>query len=177
MCIAVILCSAGVGCGGGSRSQEARNPAVAQGRAVAGCETKIDGSGGHGWRRDATAVGRFGVFGSGRDFRTAQKQDFPALRQRDVSGPILTTKTPFVVEGSQPVEVAVAPADRSRAGLIVAPFAGPGAGSYAEVRFVPCGAQPRTWWAGGWALRDQRQVTVSVHPQNGPESRMVVGRP
>jgi hypothetical protein len=178
--IAVILCSAAVGCGGGSHRQEARNPAVGQGRAIAGCETKIGGSGGYGWRQDATAVGRFGVFGSGRDFRTAQKQpvrDFPALQQRHVSGPILATKTPFVVEGGQPVEVAIAPADRSRAGLIVAPFAGPGAGSYAEVRFVPCRDQLRTWWAGGWALRDQRQVTVSIQPQNGPESHLVVGRP
>src|SRR5262249_26841171 len=143
----------------------------------AGCETKIGGSGGYGWRQDVTAVGRFGVFGSGRDFRTAQKQDFPALRQRQKSAPILVTKTPFVVQGRQPVEVAIAPADRSRAGLIVAPFAGPGAGSYAEVLFVPCRDQPQTWWAGGWALRDQGQVTISVQPQNGRESDLVVGRP
>ena len=179
--IALILCSAGAGCGGGSHSQGTPHPAIAQGSAVAGCETKIGGSGGYGWRRDSTAVGRFGVFGSGRDFRTAQKtpiRDFPPLQQRHVSGPILVQKTPFVVEGGQPVEVAIAPADRSRAGLIMAPFAGPGAESpYAEVRFVPCGDQPRTWWAGGWALRDQSQVTVSVRPENGPESQLVVGRP
>jgi len=173
----VILCCAAAGCGGGSHSQEARATAVGQGSATAGCETKIGGAGAYDYRQNATAVGGFGVFGSGRDFRTAQKQNLPALRQRHVSGPILVTKTPFVVEGRRPVEVTIAPADRSRAGLIVAPFAGPGAGSYAEVRFVPCSDQPQTWWAGGWALRDQRQVTVSVQPQNGPESHLVVGRP
>jgi ketosteroid isomerase-like protein len=35
----------------------------------------------------------------------------------------------------------------------------------------------RVDWAGGWALRDQHQVTVSVQPQNEPESHLVVGRP
>jgi hypothetical protein len=176
--ITVVVCFAIVGCGGGSDRDSADPALIAQGSAVARCESAMFGAvGSNDWRQLANAVGRFGVYGTGRDFRTAEKTPltgFRGLQQRRVSGPILLTKTPFVVEGRQPVEVAIDPRDRVRAGLVVAPFDRPG--PYAEIRFVPCRDQPRTWWPGGWVLRDQGRVAVSIHEQNGPESQLVVGR-
>jgi hypothetical protein len=138
----------------------------------------MGGPGSGDWGRAATAVGRFGVYGSGRDFQTALKEPvagYRGLGQRGISGPILGTKTPFVVEGTEPVEVAIDPEDRVRAGLVVAPFDRPG--PYASIRFIPCRDQPRTWWAGGWVLRDQDVVTVSVQQGDGAESQLVVGHP
>ena len=100
---------------------------------------------------------------------------FSGLQQRQVDGPILVTKTPFVVEETTPVTVEIVPRDRHRAGLVAGvPFGG---GPYAEIRLVPCRDQPRTWWPAGWVLRDHGQVTVSVRSDNGPESQLVVGRP
>jgi hypothetical protein len=172
--VVVVLCFSVVGCGGGSADQAT----IAQGRMSAGCGGAMAGPGAGDWRPDATAAGRFGVYGTGRDFRTAQKapvRGFRGLQQRQVSGPVLTTKTPFVVEGREPIEVAISLGDRPRAGLVAGvPFGG---GPYAEIRFVPCRDQPRTWWPGGWVLRDQGQVTISVRPVNEPESQLVVGRP
>ena len=101
--ITLIVCFALVGCGGGSDRDSADQAAIAQGSAVARCESAMSGAGGsNDWRQLASAVGRFGVCGTGRDFRTAQKTPltgFRGLQQRRVSGPILVTKTPFVVEG------------------------------------------------------------------------------
>lgn len=178
MAIAVLLCLSLPGCGGGSDNHSVGKPDIAQGRVSAGCRGAMVGAGAGDWRPDATAAGEFGVYGNGRDFRTAQKTPvalFSELQQRHVHGPILLTKTPFVVEGRQPIEVVISPADRERAGLVAAtPFGG---GPYAEVRFVPCRDQPRTWWPGGWVLRDQGRVTLSVRPVNQPESQLVVGRP
>ena len=138
----------------------------------------MGGAGGSDWHRLATSTGRFGVYGTGRDFRTADKQGiaaFSGLQERHVRGPVLVTKTPFVVEGETPVTVAIAPSDRPRAGLVAGvPFGG---GPYAEIRLVPCPDQPRTWWPAGFVLRDQGQVSLSVRPANGPESQLVVGRP
>jgi hypothetical protein len=176
--ITVMLCLAFLGCGSGSDKDSSDHATIAQGSTTAACSSAIGGSGSNDWRQLATAVGRFGVYGTGRDFRTAQKApvaDFGGLQQRQVSGPILVTKTPFVVEGENPLEVAIAPYDRARAGLVVGPpFGG---GPYAEVRFVPCREQPRTWWAGGWVLRDPHQAKVLIHQDNAPESPLVVGRP
>ena len=100
---------------------------------------------------------------------------FSGLQQRHVDGRILVTKTPFVVEGREPIEVVISPADRARAGLVAGvPFGG---GPYAAIRFVPCRDQPRTWWPGGWVLRDPGSVTVSVRPFSEPQSQLVVRRP
>ena len=175
--IAVILCFTVVGCGSGSDSKSANHATIAQGSMTSGCSGAMVGTGSNDWRPLATAVGRFGVYGTGRDFRTAQKTpvaDFGGLQQRQVPGPILVTKTPFVVEGTNPLEVAIAPDDRVRAGLVVAPFGG---GPYAEVRLIPCRDQPRTSWPAGWVLRDPDRVTVLIRQDNGPEARLVVGRP
>ena len=170
---AIVLCLSVVGCGVGSG---AADHTIANGSVTAGCSAAIRGAGSNEWRSLATAAGRFGVYGSGRDFRTAQKArlaDFPGLGARGVPGPILVTKTPLVVDGKQPLELAIAPNDRERAGLVVAPFGG---GPYAKVRLVPCRDQPRTFWAAGWVLRDPDRVTVVISQENGPASRLVVGR-
>lgn len=176
--IVVVLCFSFVGCGGGSHAEPPADGTIAQGGRTANCKSAVVGAGDARWRQRSTWVGRFGVYGSGRDFRTAQKQSlagFSGLQERHVHGPILVTKTPLVVEGKTPVTVAIAPRDRSRAGLVAGvPF---GDGPYAEIRLVPCRDQPRTGWAAGWVLRDQGQVTVSVRPVNEPESQLVVGRP
>ena len=176
--IAMLLCFSVAGCGSGSDNQSVDTPTIAQGSVSTGCRGAMDGAGAGDWRPDATAAGRFGVYGTGRDFRTAQKTPvtfFSGLQQRDVHGPILVTKTPFVVEGREPIEVVISPADRAHAGLVAGvPFGG---GPYAEIRFVPCRDQPRTWWPGGWVLRDPSRVTVSVRAVNEPESQLVVGRP
>jgi hypothetical protein len=169
-----ILCLALVGCGGGNSSDQAT---IAQGTAVVRCEQAASGPGASDWRRDATAVGRVGFFGEGRDFRTAQKArvaDFPDLAQRGVSGPVLVTKTPVIVEGSRPLTMAVAPPDRARAGIAIALVRG---GPFTEIRFIPCRDQPRTGWPGGWVLRNHDPVTVFIHDGNGRKSRLVVGRP
>jgi hypothetical protein len=175
--IAVVVCFMVGACGSGSDSKSSDRPAIAEDTVTADCGSAIGGSGSDNWRQLATASGRFGVYGTGRDFRTAQKSpvaQFSGLRQRRVAGPILVTKTPFVVEGKDSLVVAIAPSDRERAGLVTAPYGG---GPYAEIRFVPCRDQSRTWYSGGWVLRDPDQVTVLIHEDNGPESRLVAGRP
>ena len=176
--IAVLLCFSLAGCGGGSDSPSVDKPNIAQGSVSTGCRGGMVGAGVSDWRPDATAAGRFGVYGTGRDFRTAQKTPvafFSGLKERQVHGPILVTKTPFVVEGHTPVTVAISPRDRPRAGMVAGiPFGG---GPYAEIRLVPCSDQPRTWWPAGWVLSDQDPVTVSVREDNDPQSQLVVGRP
>jgi hypothetical protein len=79
----------------------------------------------------------------------------------------------MVVEGTKPVEVLIAPSDRTRAGLVTAILRG---GPYAEVRFVPCRDQPRTSWPGGWVLRDREPVRVLVEEEGQPPADLVVGR-
>ena len=199
--IAAVLCFTIVGCGGGGSHTESSNPAtirqgdvtgggsqpespddatIAQGTKTATCSGAMGGAGSSSsdWRQLATSVGRFGVYGTGRDFRTAQEQGlagFSGLKERQVPGPILVTKTPFVVEGKTPVTVAISPRDRPRAGMVAGiPFGG---GPYAEIRLVPCSDQPRTWWPAGWVLSDQGPVTVTVREDNRPQSQLVVGRP
>jgi hypothetical protein len=176
--IPLVLCFALLGCGGGSDSQQVDAPMIAAGVGTANCGSAALGVGDPDWRRRSTWVSRFGVYGTGRDFRTAQKspvRDFHGLRQRQVHGPILITKTPFVVEGKAPVTVEISPHDRRRAGIVAGiPFGG---GPYAGIRFTPCPGRPRTGWPGGWFLRDQQSVTISVKPENEGESRLVVGRP
>jgi hypothetical protein len=176
--IAMVLCCTFVGCGGGSHAGSPDNATIAQGNKTATCSGAIGGAGAGNWRPMATSIGRFGVYGTGRDFRTAQKQSlagFSGLGERHAHGPILVTKTPFVVEGDRPLTVSISPPDRPRAGMVAGiPFGG---GPYAEIRFVPCHDQPRTWWPAGWVLQDQDSITVSVREDNGPGSPLVVGRP
>jgi hypothetical protein len=175
-----MLCFTFVGCGGGgSHTGSSDQAAIGEGSKTATCTEAMLGAGGSrsGWRQLATSVSGFGVFGGGRDFRTAQKQGlagFSGLQARQVHGPILVTKTPFVVEGTTPVTVAIVRRDRPRAGLVAGHSLG---GPYAEIRLVPCRDQPRTWWPAGWVLRDQGQVTVSVHRGTGSQAQLVVGRP
>jgi len=172
-----MLCLALPGCGGGSDDDSSDEPVFAEGSATAACSSAMGGPGVSPSRGTATASGRFAVYGTGRDFRKALKEpvaNYGGLRERHVSGPIFGTKTPFVVEGRAPIEVAIAPEDRARAGLVAAPFGG---GPYVEIRFVPCRDQPRTWWPAGWVLRDHGPVTVVIHEDGRPDSTLVAGRP
>jgi hypothetical protein len=173
---AVVIASAfAAGCGDGSDDDSHDVKPIGQGNAVARCQDAIIGSGVKNWRPDATTVGDFGFWGPERDFRTAQKTpvgQFPGLRERGISGPILATKTPAIVEGRKPIVETIAPEDRAGAG-----YAFVRGGPYAEIRFVPCRDQPRTGWPGGWVLRNREPVHVVVQEANRPASELVVGRP
>jgi hypothetical protein len=171
----VIACAFAAGCGDGSDDDSHDVKPIGQGSAVARCGDAIVGSGVRNWRPDATAVGDFGFWGRERDFRKARKTpvtSFPGLRARRVSGPILGTKTPAIVEGRKSVVVTIGQEDRARAG-----YAFVRGGPYAQIRFVPCRDQPRTGWPGGWVLRNREPVHVMVQEANRPASELVVGRP
>jgi hypothetical protein len=134
--------------------------------AVVRCSTATLGAGSAAWRDESTHVGRLGFFGDERDFRTA-------------TGPsrgrwMFVVKTPLIVEGSRPVTVAIAPADRQRAALAFR--VGGSLGAYAELRFVPCGGRARTAWPGGFFLKDRQPVQVLVREHDGTRSHLVVGR-
>jgi hypothetical protein len=171
---AVILCLFAGGCGDDSDEGPAPVEAIGQGSVVARCKHAALGPG-QPWRSIATSSGRLGFVGPGRAFRTAEKIARASIRASHplpASGPILVTKVPVVVEGRKPIEVSVAPADRTRAGMVLAIRKG---GPYAEVRFVPCGDQTRTWWPGGWMLRDREPVRVLIEDEDSPATELVVG--
>jgi hypothetical protein len=175
LAVAVTLCMSAGGCGRGSHHEPTQVEAVGQGTVVARCEHAALGSGDPNWRGHATAVGRLGFVGPGRDFRSAQKVARGSIRSSHPlpsSGPILETKVPVVVEAGSPIDVSIAPADRSRAGLVLAIPGGP----YAEVRFVPCRDRARTGWPAGWVLRDNQPVQITVKEEGRPASNLGVGR-
>jgi hypothetical protein len=165
---------AAAGCGDGSEDDSTDVRDVGQGSVVARCKHAALGNGDPDWRDRSLVVGSLGFMLDGRDFRSAQKvprDSFQASHPLPSTGPILGTKVPVVVEGGKPVEVSIAPADRERAGLVLAVEGGP----YAEVRFVPCRGQTRTGWPGGWALRDREPVRVTVEEEGRPPSEVLVG--
>jgi hypothetical protein len=131
------------------------------------CDTAFLTAGSAAWREEATQVDGVGFWGTGRDFRTATGP--PRGRWRFV------VKTPLVVEGSEPVTVAIAPADRHRAALAFR--VGDSFRGFAEGSFVPCRDQPRTSWAGGFYLHDRQPVQVVIRKGGRPRSELVVGRP
>jgi hypothetical protein len=154
--LALVLPIAFVGCGGGSdnsTTQPAPLPSVHPVH-IARCE--LGGGAASDWRKHSTALGPVGFYGPGRDFRKAPKLD----------------KVPIIVEGSKPVTLSIAPADRSHAGILVI-----SAGPYSQVRFIPCPGQPRTGWAGGFLLRNRQPVRVLVQVGDGDTSGLTVGRP
>ena len=174
MSLAIALSVVAAGCGGESEDESTDVPDVGQGSVVARCEHAALGNGDPDWRDRSLVVGPLGFLVDGRDFRSAQKiarSSFQASHQLPSSGPILGTKVPVVVEGTKPVGVSIAPADRARAGLVLAIQGGP----YAEVRFVPCRDHARTGWPAGWVLRDREPVRVTVKEPGEPASELLVG--
>lgn len=170
------LCLAIAGCGG-SDDDSGQEAILGEESAVVRCERAMLGAGGPGdWQKLATTVGRFNVFGTGRDFKTAQKTPIAGYpRLQEPTGPIYGTKTPMIVVGRKPLVVEVADEDRDRAGLAVPSIAR--GGPYAEVRFVPCRDQPRTTWPAGWVLRDRDPVSLTVREEDGAAIEGSVGRP
>lgn len=169
--LAVVLCPLGAGCGGDSTSTHEvtvgpgpqHAAPVGRGAGVARCDTAALGKGRANWRESATSVGSVGIYGTGRDFRTA----FRGGQRRPV------TKAPVIVEGRQAVTLGIDPADRVRAGLVVVGDTHP----YATVRFVPCRDRPRTWWPAGFKLADPAPVVVLVRRANASVVTLEVGRP
>jgi hypothetical protein len=82
------------------------------------------------------------------------------------------TKAPVIVEGRKAVTLAIAPADRARAGLVV-----DDTHPYATIRFVPCRDHGRTWWPAGFKLADPAPVVVLVRLGKASVVRLEVGRP
>jgi hypothetical protein len=174
MSLGLVLCAVTAGCGGGSDEGSTVVPDVGQGSVVARCEHAALGNGDPEWRDRSLVEGRLGFYGLGRDFRSAQKiprSSSQFSHQLPSSGPILGTKLPVVVVGTKPIGVSIAPADRARAGLVLAIQGGP----YAEVRFVPCRDRARTDWPAGWVLRDREPVRVTVKEPGKPASELLVG--
>ena len=165
--LGVVLSVVAAGCGGGSENDSTDVPDVGQGSVVARCKHAALGNGDPNWRDRSLVEGRLGFYGLGRDFRSAQKVPRSSgqySHQLPSSGPILGTKVPVVVEGTKPVGVSIASADRARAGLVLVIQGGP----YAQVRFVPCRDQTRTGWPAGWVLRDREPVRVTVKEPGEP---------
>ena len=171
--VAALCATSGCGDNGSDDEGRAEVPAVGQGSLVARCKHAALGNGDPNWRDRSIVAGRLG-FINGGDFRSAQKvprNSVQASHPLPGSGPILGTKVPVVVEGSKPIEVSIAPEDRSRAGLTLRAPGGP----YAEVRFVPCRDQARTGWPAAWVLRDREPVQVTVEEQGRAPAGVVVG--
>jgi hypothetical protein len=110
------------------------------------------------WRPDATALGRIGFYGTGRNFLKNPKK----------------TKVPVVVEGHKPVTVTITAQDREHARLVVGTPRG-----FTEVvraRFKPCRDRPETWWPAGFSLRNRQPVELLVQQGSGEPQRLQVGR-
>jgi hypothetical protein len=142
---------------------------VGRGFAEAGCDEAALGDRGANWRdENTTYVGSVGFYGRGRDFRSA----FRGGQRRPV------TKVPVLVEGQKVVTIAIAPADRARAGLLVGGT--PKNGSrhpYARIRLVPCRDHVSTWWPAGFKLADPAPVVVLVSTGKASVASVQVGRP
>ena len=136
---------------------------IGTGAGVARCDSAALGKGVANWREVSTYVGSVGIYGSGRDFRTA----FRGGQRRPV------TKDPIIVEGQKAITLAIDPADRARAGLVVVGSTHP----YAKIRFVPCRDRVRTWWPAGFKLADPASVVVLVRQGRASAVRLQVGGP
>jgi hypothetical protein len=195
LALAVILWATLGGCGGSSDQASEKESATAEqgtaapekepgapaqewvghGSAVARCGDAALGTDPDSWRENATHVGDLGFIGGrlrGVDFRMASRAPGrPSL---------LVIKAPVIVEGSEHVTVAIAPADRSRAALF---FAGgrlrPDGRerAYVELRFEPCPNRARTTWPGGFFLRGRDAVMVLIREEDdGSEAELMVGQ-
>lgn len=122
-------------------------------RIVARCDQAIIGSGGPDWRKRSTVSGSFGLFGSGRN-----------LRRADRIGSAFVTKIPAVLEGHKQVALRVPASERGQVSLIYGPihFVRAVDQGADQVTFEPCPKKPRTVWPGGLALADRDRITLEV---------------
>jgi pimeloyl-ACP methyl ester carboxylesterase len=130
------------------------NPGQRIGPAIsARCDKAIIGPGKPDWRKFSAVVGPFGLSGSGRDFRGAQR-----------IGSALVTKIMAVVEGHKPVILRVPAAEQGRIGLIYGSihFVRAVGQAARQVTFEPCPNKPRTVWPGGLALTNRHRITLEV---------------
>ncbi len=134
-----------------AKPKPARTPAPR--RVVARGDQAIIGPGSPDWRKQSTVSGSFGLFGSGRN-----------LRRADKIGTAFVTKIPAVLEGHKKVVLRVPTSERGRVSLIYGPIhlvraVDQGAD---QVTFQPCPSKPRTVWPGGLALADRHRITLEV---------------
>jgi pimeloyl-ACP methyl ester carboxylesterase len=118
------------------------------------CESnRLAGPGDPDWRKRSTVVGRFGLYGPGRDFDTASRM-----------GSAYVTKIPAIVEGRRAVTLRVPRAEEGQVGLIYGPIRSVAAVGDAATRvtFEPCPDRVRTVWPGGLALADRDPVRLEV---------------
>jgi pimeloyl-ACP methyl ester carboxylesterase len=125
--------------------------------ATARCPSAIAGPGAPDWRASSTVAGRFGLFGSGRDFSRAQR----------VGPGTLETKIPAIVAGHRRVVLRVTEREQGRVGLLWGRAALRGNrrtidDAFGRIVFLPCGDQPRTVWPGGLLLASRKRSTLQV---------------
>jgi hypothetical protein len=144
--------------GCGDNGDDPQPPDLNQPMVTTGCTNAMVTRRSTDWRPEATALGRIGFYGTGRDFLRGPKR----------------TKVPIVVEGHEPVTVTIASRDRGHARLVVLSN-----GRWPEVvqaRFVPCRDRPETWWPAGFVLRNRQPVTLLVQQGDEAPQSLRVGR-
>ncbi|MDQ2939658.1 MAG: alpha/beta fold hydrolase [Actinomycetota bacterium] len=133
---------------GGNRNR------VAARKITADCDSiRLAGAGDPNWRKRSTVVGRFGLYGSGRNLSTASRM-----------GTAFVTKIPAILEGRKAVTLRVPASEEGRIGLIYGGhlFVHAVDEGAAQVTFKPCPDKPRTTWPGGLALADRHPITLEV---------------
>jgi pimeloyl-ACP methyl ester carboxylesterase len=127
------------------------------GTATARCPSAIAGPGAPDWRAKSTVAGRFGLFGSGRDFS----------RAATVGHGTLETKIPAIVAGHGRVVLRVTEREQGQVGLLWGRAALRGdrrtiGEAFGRIVFLPCADKPRTVWPGGLLLASRKRITLQV---------------
>jgi hypothetical protein len=122
----------------------------AGGNGVAPCETAIIGHGSPDWRSESVVAGPVGVM-----------RPPLARMQRTKKG--LVTKMPLLIEGREPVWIAVPNELLGRVFLYYgAPTTFAQDRGFAVVEFQPCDNKPRTVWPGGIRVKGPGPVRLEV---------------
>jgi hypothetical protein len=156
---AIVLLAVSIAIWGcGDNGDDPEPPDVIQPMATTGCTNAMLTKRSSDWRRGATALGRIGFYGSGRNFLRGPKR----------------TKVPVVVEGNEPVTVTIAARDRGHARLVVG--SNGGWPEVVQARFVPCRDRPETWWPAGFVLRNREPVALQVRQGDEGPQLLQIGR-
>jgi hypothetical protein len=132
-----------------------------------GCAKAALGEADPKWRRRSTSAWNLGLYGPGRDFRTAQRDRNQAL----------VVKLPVIIGGVQSYTVVVPEGEIGNVGLAY------GFSQARRVRqadtaltFRPCATRRNTGWPGGLLLKDRDPVQLEVLDQSGQATTLRIGR-
>jgi hypothetical protein len=162
-------CLGGDDAGSAHRNGKDSGSSGASGATVtADCSDAILGEGDPHWRQRSTVVGPFGLYGE-------TNRDFSDLVPRP-SG-VFIAKLPTVIEGDDPVVLAVPDGERGRAGLLYGPSADVRSipDAPAAVSFEPCPDRDVTGWAGGLVLSDRGSIDLQVLVERNDAATVTVG--